>query len=186
MNIGLDFDDVIAHSQILKPRSAKELFGVEVEADDFTKEVLVANRVLTEAQFVQAATAVYRGKYSLPEVPYALHYIKKLLQDGHTARIVTNRSEEQQILQPALDWLAFKNLPLEVKGVLYGLPKAPHCEGLDIFVEDEVGNLEAMIGLVPHLLLLKWPHRRKPVPVGITVVQSWIEIYGYISNLKGG
>ena len=182
MKIGLDFDDVIAHSQSVKPLAAMELFGVLIPANVFSKDLILRSEELTLGEYQEVVSRVYQGRYDLPEVPGALGSIRQLLSEGHSIRVVTNRSDAHRSLAPAIKWLESKGLNLEVKGVPYGEPKTPFCKDLDVFVDDERNNLERLVGIVPKLIFFQWPHQPKPTNDQIHLVSSWAEVLQHISQ----
>lgn len=183
MKIGIDFDDVLAHSHLLKPMVARALFGLNIQPDSFQKDLILSRGLLTEEQYRIVGKEVFSGKYPITPVPDALVYIPVLIREGHLVRVITSRSSDQENLKPAKDWLKQHGLDLSVTGVGYGSSKAKACQGLDMFVDDDLEKLESVVGVVPHLLLFSWPHKTFAVPKGVTQVRSWVEVYQYVNRV---
>ena len=59
MNLGLDFDGVITDCGQLKSASAKKLFGVNIPATMFKKELLLDRGLLTDLQYRELQSSVY-------------------------------------------------------------------------------------------------------------------------------
>lgn len=184
MKIGLDFDDVIVMSQGIKSRSAKDLFGVDIQPKDFRREKVVGQNILTDEQYTQAVRRVYNGTYKLFPVPNALGTIKFLQKEGHSLKVVTNRSKEQDTLRYAEAWLKEQSLEIEITGVLYGNSKARACCGLDLFVDDDAEKITQLEGIVPHRLVFAWQfNEHLPTPLGAQRIESWPEILEYVRQV---
>ena len=184
LNIGLDFDDVIANSHLLKPVVAKKLFGVEINPDRFRREWVVPVGILTNDQYVEVGKEVFSGKYPMIPVPGVLEYVSRLIQDGHKLRIVSSRSVVQGTLEPAIKWISYHSIDLPLLGVGYRMSKADACKGLDLFVDDDSTKLEPLVGVVQHLVLFSWPQNSEEIPPKGTVrVWSWEEAYQHITQV---
>lgn len=184
MNIGLDFDDVIVHSHLLKPVIARSLYGVEIDPARFRKEFVVGE-FLTREQYQEVGRKVFSGEYPLTPVVRALETIDELLAEGHFLRIVTNRSHEKGTLQPALDWMREYELKLPITGVPYGTSKAEACKNLDLFVDDDSNNLHNLVGHVRHLLFFCWPNNRhEKEPESAVRVHTWADINRYVRKTE--
>jgi hypothetical protein len=154
-----------------------------IALDSFVREVVVGKGILTDEQYTRVVRSVYQGAYSIPAVPDALAYVPWLLRDGHSLRVVTNRSEAHQNLRCACEWLRDHSLNLPIIGVVYGNSKASACRGLDVFVDDDPNKLAELDGIVKHRLLLRWPHtKHQSAPPGVVELHSWREIYSYIQG----
>lgn len=186
MRIGLDFDDVIAHSHILKSIIVKDLYGIEIEASRFRREFVVGS-LLTNEQYLNAVRKVFLGEYPVPAVPGAIESINLLKKEGHSLKIITSRSVKGGELRPAMDWLKENSIQLPVVGVGYGNSKAEACAGLDLFVDDDPAKLHELVGIVPHLLFFCWPHNQhEHEPRVATRVYSWNDALHYINRLNRG
>lgn len=180
MKIGLDFDGVIANSHPLKALAAKEKFGVEIPIEQFRKKVVVGTRLLTAEQYREVGVLAMNGSYPIPPVLDVLVYLPLLLRDRHLLSIITSRTKEA--LEFAKKWLAEYHLPdLPIQGVGYGLSKAKACEGLDVYIDDDLEKLLPLVGQVRNLLFFSWPwNLHEKQPVGITRVSSWYELYNHV------
>ena len=185
MNIGLDFDDVVASTNEIKSEIARLLYGVEIEKTRFRREFVVATGILTEEQYLTVAREAYSGKHLVSPVSGSIEGVQRLRSDGHQVRIVTNRSNEFGTLSVALRWLKEHGISIEVKGIPYGSSKAPACKGLDLFVDDDPKKLHELVGIVPSLLFFCWPHNaHESEPDNSVRVHSWAEIHNYIQQLQ--
>lgn len=184
MNIGLDFDDVIARTHELKPFVAELLYGVRIAPEDFRREFVVGKGILTDEQYKMVGREVFSGKYEMEEVPEAALHLRLLAESGHSLRIVTNRSDEWRTLEPARRWLKRRALDIPISGLVYGSSKAPLCRGLDLFVDDDPPKLAELEGVVAHRLLFRWPHsEHEAMPRGASPVRSWRDICRYVESL---
>lgn len=182
MEIGLDFDGVIANSHPLKSIVAREKFGVDIPPEQFRRERVVEDSLLTREQYREVGRWAMDGSYPIPPVPDVLLYLPFLLHNKHSVRIVTSRTEG--MLEFAKKWLAGYRIPeLPIFGTGYGLPKTEACKGLDVYVDDDLEKLLPLMGLVPNLLFFSWPwNRHEEEPAGIVRVSSWWELYNHIWN----
>lgn len=185
MKIGLDFDGVISDSGKLKSRCARILFGVEIPGGLFKKEIVLANRWLTSAQYDEVTRAVYYSKEfgSLIEpVEGALSYVPRLFRDGHELLVITSRLEID--LEIAREWARRRNLALRFAGVGLGAGKAKAATGLDVYVDDDLHKLEPLVGVVPHLFLFSWGYNRHLDAAQVAVrVSSWEDLYRRIAAI---
>ena len=181
MNIGFDFDGVIADSHSMKPVIAKQMFGVSIPPDMYKRDLVLNHGLLTPQEYDVVSKKLYSGDVEIQEVYQAILYIKILMTHGHAIKVVTSRSGADGALQVALEWFAKKNLYLDVIGVGYGKHKTDACRGLDVFVDDDLQKLLPLQGLVKHLLLFSSPtNRQDEAPTGVHRLDSWWEIYNYI------
>lgn len=185
MNIGLDFDDVIAHSHALKPGIAKALYEIGIPEKFFYKEFVVGRKILTDEQYITVVRKVYNERHNIDPVPGAIQGIKSLLKTGHSVCIVTNRSDEHNNLIIAKEWLANHALDLPITGLVYGSSKASACIGMDLFVDDDPAKLQDLVGVVPRLLFFCWPHNiHKKEPKGAIRVFSWKEVCFHVDRIS--
>lgn len=188
MNIGVDLDGVVIDSHAVKPLIAKEMFGVEISQENCTRENASKLGLLTVDQYNAVSKETYQqDKFPMEEIHQACHYVNLLRTENHTIRAVTSRSDADGALPRALFWLSARNLNLLVTGVGYGKPKIEACQGLDMFIDDDLDKLVPLAGQVPHLLLFSSPtNRQHEVPAGIRRVDSWWEVYNYIREGGSG
>lgn len=187
MKIGLDFDGVISDCGKLKSEGANNLYGVNISSGQFQKELVVGKGLLSLEQYQELQRKIYNTKeigFIMKPVDGMLFYLPKLIADGHTVLVVSSRNETG--LEIAKEWAVLRNLTLEFVGVGYGNSKAQATVGLDVYVDDELGKLEPLIGIVPNLFLFSWDYNQHLSEGGfVKRVFSWEELYHKIQNLKG-
>tara|TARA_Y100000310_G_scaffold208118_1_gene208648 strand:+ start:9488 stop:10051 length:564 start_codon:yes stop_codon:yes gene_type:complete len=186
MKIGLDFDGVITNLGTLKSKVAEKLFGVNVPENKFDKEYVIKNNILTDHQYSLLQDFAYIEKEALSfmhPVRGAIVNIKKLLDDGHTLKIVTGRSGK--MLTNAKEWLDTNNLSLEIVGVGFKGSKEKELKGFDVFVDDYLFQLYQIKDSVPNRFLFSWEYNEGYHSDGIAErIHSWTGLYKRISNLK--
>ncbi len=186
MRIGLDFDGVIANCGKLKADGARELYGLDIQPTNFSKEFVVGAGYLTIEEYRNLQRKVYETPefISLMEpVGGAFEYVSRLVADGHIVQVITSRSG--LVLEVAKAWLLRQGLKLSVVGVGYGRSKAEAALGLDVYIDDDFQKLEQLVGVVPHRFLFSWGYNAG-LDVGTLArrVASWREFYEAISLLK--
>ena len=188
MKIGLDFDGVVSDWGKLKSDGAKKLYGVEIPPTKFKKEIVVGEKYLTTEQYGELQKIIYRTReigFLMEPVDGVLHFLPRLVADGHTVLVVTSRGEVE--LEIAKDWSTRQGLRLNFVGVGYGNSKASAANGLDFYVDDDLDKLEPLVGVVPHRYLFSWGYNAH-VEVGDVArrLASWEELYRTIQTLGGG
>lgn len=190
MNIGLDFDGVIADCGELKSYGIQKLFGIVVAPEDCKKEIVLTKGLLTADQYRTMQRMVYDTKeYGLrmKAVTGAIEGIQQLLHAGHMVHVVTSRNEAG--LDIAMKWLHVHGITLPCHGVGYGKSKADACASCDVFVDDDIDKLEDLIHVVPRLFLFSWAynehvsHEHEQSAI-YTRIQSWPALISIISTLK--
>jgi hypothetical protein len=189
MKIGLDFDGVIADCAKLKVQAAQKIWGVDIPVHRFKREFIVQDGIATHEQydiFLEKVFVSPEFSLDMDPVPHALDYIHKILSLGHEVRVITSRSGPA--LERAQEWSKKFNLDLHFTGVGYKQSKAPACEGLDIYVDDDIDKLEELLSIVPQRLLLSWDYNQHiPNSNSAQRIDSWHEIYNFIiSNSPHG
>lgn len=189
MKIGLDFDGVISNCGKLKADCAKRLYGIDIPPAKFKKEIVVGEKHLTAEQYRELQKIVYGTRevgFLMEPVDGVLHYLPRLVADGHTVFVVTSRNEIG--IEIAREWSTRQGLlQLDFVGVGYGNSKANAASGLDLYVDDDLDKLEPLVGVVPHLFLFTWPYNAH-VNVGTIAkrVGSWKELYRITQVLGDG
>ncbi len=178
MRIGLDFDGVISDCGALKCAAAKSLYGVDIPAARFKKELVVGEGLLTMAQYRDLQRIIY-GTWdvglTLRPVDGVLEAIPRLRDRGHAVRVITSREGVQ--LEIARAWAEKHGLSLDFTGVGYGASKASAAEGLDLYVDDDLDKLEPLVGVVPRRFLFSWGYNSHVDAAGIAErVGSWEEL----------
>ena len=185
MNIGLDFDGVIADSVSLKALTTKILYGVDIAATEFTSEVFINEKHLTQRDYDNLCDVIYNNPkigMMLKPVSDAMANIKKLLADGHEVKVITSREKSGVAL--AQKWLDNYDLKLKFVGVGQGMSKVDMARGLDIYIDDDNRKLTQLIGVVPQLILFSWHYNQnEEIGDGIEKVNSWEELCKKIDGL---
>lgn len=184
MRIGLDFDGVISDCGELKRLAAQEMYGLDVPADRFKKELLIGDGVLTLAQYRDIQKAIYgtlEFGMRMVAVDGVVEGIGRLRDAGHELRVITSRSGDP--LEVARTWCDAKGIDLPFTGVGYDRPKTAAAKGFDVFVDDDLDKLEPLIGEVPHLFLFSWGYNAH-VDVGSVAdrVASWTEFVDVVEG----
>jgi uncharacterized HAD superfamily protein len=186
MRIGLDFDGVITDSCHMKQEYLKKNYGLELPAHLIKREIMVGRGHLTNEQYDRInhdiAFSEEWAKQMTP-LPGMLHYIPKLLDEGHDLCIITNRSQKARDL--AESYLRSNGISVPVYGMGKGVSKAPACKGLDVFIDDDLDKLEDLTDIVPNRYLMSWQfnehHDTKDIA---TRVHSWEEFYTLIQAIR--
>ncbi len=184
MKIGLDFDGVISNCGKLKCDAARKLFGVDIPAERFKKELVVDGGLLTLEQYRDLQYQIYATRelgMLMEPVAGMLHILPRLIADGHYIKIITSRDGVQ--LDVAKEWSATQGLALDFIGVGFGLSKAGAAAGFDLFVDDDLDKLAQLIDVVPHRLLFSWGYNAHIDASGIAErVSSWDELAAYVQR----
>src|SRR3989338_1359975 len=120
MRIGLDFDGVISDCGRYKSDGAKKLYGVDIPPAKFKKEIVVGEKHLTMEQYRELQKIIYGTHeigFLMEPVDGVLHFLPRLVADGHTVLVVTSRGEVE--LEIAKEWSTRQRLPLFFAGVLF-------------------------------------------------------------------
>ncbi|MEK7536103.1 MAG: hypothetical protein AAB590_03805 [Patescibacteria group bacterium] len=187
MKIGLDFDGVISNCGKLKSDGAKKLYGVDIPPAKFKKEIVVGEKHLAMDQYRELQKIIYGTReigFLMEPVDGVLHFLPRLIADGHTVLVVTSRGEVE--LEIAKEWSLRQGLQLNFIGVGYGNSKATAANGLDLYIDDDLDKLEPLIGVVPHRYLFTWGYNAH-MNVGKIAkrVASWAELIRIIQSLGG-
>ncbi len=185
MKIGLDFDGVISDCGKLKSDGAKMLYGVEIPPAKFKKEIVVGEKHLTTEQYLGLQKIVYGTRevgFLMEPVDGVLHYIPRLIADGHIILVVTSRGEVE--LEIAKEWSIHQGLQLDFVGVGYNNSKAEPATGLDLYVDDDLDKLEPLVSVVPHRFLFSWGYNTHITTGKVAKrIASWEELYKTIQTL---
>ncbi len=159
MNIGLDFDGVIADSTGIKLNLAKELFGATIKPNQWRRDIILGEKLLAEDAYDHVQELVYGSDeygFKLTPIVGALDSINILLQSNHTLTIVTSRVEHK--LEIAEKWARTHDIALPLIGAGRNKSKAPYLEGFDIFVDDGLQKLLHVVDTVKHCFLFDQPY----------------------------
>ena len=182
MEIGLDFDGVITDCGQLKSEGAKKLYGIDIPAGRFKKELIVGGNILTLKEYRNLQKIVYETKevgLSMKPVNGVLQYLPKLIEAGHRVIIITSR--DCMGLQVAEEWSLERGLELEFIGVGYGNNKVAAATGLDVYVDDDFDKLEQLVGIVSYLYLFSWEYNQHIKNIDPVIrIASWEKLFAHI------
>ncbi|MEI6477626.1 MAG: hypothetical protein WCO52_01410 [bacterium] len=182
MNIGLDFDGVIADYASLKIRVSRELFGVEIPPEDMHGRTVVEKDLLSLSQYravQEVACTSPSYVLSMNEIPGAIKGITALQNMG-TVRIITSRPGKS--LEMARKWLSSHDITCECVGVGRDTSKQGALKEEAVFVDDDIEKLEHLKGLVPKLILFGQKYNRGDNTEGLaTRIESWDELLSSVS-----
>ena len=189
MKIGFDFDGVILDSEratkfyadfwsyftLKKDRLNREEASQEL-CFNWTDEEL--NRFFAEHyDNITRESALMVG---------AKEILTKLKEEGHELYVITlrgfYRDAEITEAKPKL-----QELGIEFDEVCWGVhKKAKKCKelGIDIMVDDNPNNVEQFIGEDIKVLYFKEPSIRDVVADNIVKVDSWMDIYREVKNMR--
>lgn len=187
MKIGLDFDGVVTDCGQLKSDGAKRLYGVDIPSERFKTELVVGEGILTLEQYRELQAQIYGTRelgLLMKPVNGMLEFVSKLQKDGYDLSIVTSRGEKESEI--AKEWMLDYGLSLPLIAVGGGSSKADACNGLEVYVDDDLDKLEPLVGVVPHRFLFSWGYNEHiHVPESVASrVNSWRDFYDKISKLK--
>lgn len=190
MNIALDFDGVISDCGALKSEHAKKMFGVDIPADRFKRELVVKELAgekgqLTMLEYKELQRVIY-GTWevgmTMKPVLGVQEFLPKLQSEGHHIHIVTSRIGEQ--LEIASEWAKNHGFEFGFTGVGYGKSKAPGVKGFELFVDDDLDKLEPLMDIVPHRYLFSWGYNQHIDEADIAKrVASWEELYNVVQTI---
>lgn len=176
MNLGIDFDGVMADTTHLKHREAKRLYGVEgIPSHMFKERPVVEAGYMSREQYRALMNTVCGDReigLEAQEIDGAQGTLKKLKGEGHRLVIITSREGDE--FEVVKDWCGQRDLEMEFISVGYGKDKVEAARGIDVYVDDDVSKLVPLIGVVPHLYLFTQLHNKEmEIPEGITRVEGW-------------
>lgn len=184
MKIGLDFDGVIADSELMKQRLAKELYGVDIPLHLLNRQGVVASGKLTEEEYDDLQDQAYgTRKYSLQILPIeGMKPVLIELQKNHELVIVTSRDERKSAI--AQEWLTNQGLTITIRSVGRKNEKTSFCKDVDVFIDNDLYKLEPLIGVVKHLYHFNPYSEEQILPPGIINVPDWKTFAQEIITLK--
>lgn len=189
MNIGFDFDGVFTDCGKLKSAAAKGLYGVDILPENFKRELVVGKGILTTEQYSKLQQVIYETRewgLRMEMVDEGIpNYLNHLVREGHKLVVVTSRGGAA--LNVAKEWSRRQNIDhyFELVGT-GGQSKVEALRGFDLYVDDDLGKLEPLVGIVPHLFLFSWGYNMHNSVEGIAKrVSSWLELHRII-KMHGG
>jgi hypothetical protein len=184
MDIGLDFDGVIAAAGRLKSAVLHERFGIVIPPESCRREIIVDSGYVAERTYEEMKRLVFEDADThdrLEPIEGALETIRELLVLEHRVRIITSRSKLSGLLVER--WLEARQLPLEVAAVGRDKSKTKECRGLDVYVDDDLDKLLELERVRRRYLLGGKPHIR-PSWIDIRRVGNWhalaVQLLGHV------
>jgi uncharacterized HAD superfamily protein len=186
MRIGLDFDGVFTDLSDLKARGARKLFGVDIPEEIMHKHIILRKGLLTDKQYDELQKFIAKSDFghTMRPVIGMQPHVKKLLREGYDLKIITSR--DGKAIEIAREWLAKKNLDIEVIGIGPGKSKASFARELklDVFVDDDLFKIEPLCGIVPHRILFSWPYNSHIQESSyVKRVSTWADLYRELNIL---
>jgi uncharacterized HAD superfamily protein len=184
IKIGLDFDGVITDCGRLKELGALELFGVNIPAAQFKKEIVIEGGMLTTDQYRSLQETIYSNSewgLKMDAVPGMKEWI---IENKNNFEISIVTSRRGQAVAVAKEWLIINGLDLPIAGVGYGKTKKEATSGFAVFVDDDTDKLQELIGSVPNLFLYSWPYNEHNIlPKEIKRVNGWSDLSEKVSMI---
>jgi len=187
VQLGFDFDGVLADSTWLKTEAALERWGKRISPETFHWHTIVPTGVLSDEEYRQNQRDVHwneeRSRRMFP-VGEMLIYLPQLIAQGHDIRVVTGRDGLSRDL--AERWLHDHGIFIPVHGMGSRKSKRPKCEGLALFVDDDWDTFEPLVDAVAHRRVYTQPyneHLAFPETVA-TRIGSWREIYNLAQEIS--
>lgn len=156
----LDFDSTIALSHEYFWHVLEDKFGFQ---HDLRVSHAMDNEELAKFFGVQVQTIIEAAKMAfwsedftknVNPLPGAIENIKSLEKDGYSFKIVSARDNDE-IARPAKIWLQDRGLGhIPFVCMPYGESKAPYVSDCVLGIDDLPKNLEMMVGVIPHLVLI--------------------------------
>ena len=177
LQIGIDFDGVIADTMALKRSLAKKLYSVDIPAERFKEDMVVEDGRMSREQYRRLMAKVcgtYLHGRKAKEVLGAVSAIKDFLLSGHTCTVITSREGKEVVV--AEEWLQNHGISIPIISVGYKKSKVEAISSLDIYIDDDVYKLEMPNVSGVKLFILDCEHN-KNVHLGkhITRVKTWSE-----------
>ncbi len=183
MDIGLDFDGVIADCNVVKSIAAEKIYGEHISPRAFAMKEIA--EVLTDDQYRNLKRRIYNTREfesAMRLICGAERTINALLAEGHVVRVITSRFDTS--LTIARQFLLRHALPLQITGVGINTSKKEAADGLDVFIDDDVEKLEPLVTTVKHLYVFSYRDcDADEQNLRIRRVSSWEDIHNRIRAL---
>tara|TARA_Y100000310_G_C20678459_1_gene814451 strand:- start:110 stop:673 length:564 start_codon:yes stop_codon:yes gene_type:complete len=185
MEIGLDFDGVIANNSKLKNYVAKDIYDIDIPSRLLKRKHILNSDILSFNQYRNLQFNVYYNKKymnNMEPVDGSIDYMCKFIDEGHNLKVVTSRTGLGKTI--AKEWMEERGLDLPVDGVGYRKSKAEYCSDLDFYIDDDLEKLVPLIDVVPNLSILNWDYNKDIFvdPSIIKRMNSWKEFYTEVKS----
>jgi hypothetical protein len=154
MNVGLDFDGVIADGARLKSAVLKQAFDIDIAPVLCKRKYALQEGWVSEERYEEMLCAVYEDwemHALIPPIPEAVESIRGLMDDGHHVRIISARDPAAE--RNVLPWLEQHGIVMPVVCVGRFGEKTEACRGLDAYVDDDLVHLLPLKRVVPRKFL---------------------------------
>lgn len=186
MEIGVNFDNTFVELGPLKSRVALWILKKDIPPEKFRRDIIIQEGLMTENEYYQLKLNIYGDKefgMGMELVDSVLYYLSRLMTDGHTISIVTLRHGIE--LEIAKEWCFARGIEFDLIGVEPEQAKADVAEGFDAFVDDDINELNSLVGIVPNRFLFSWGYNLDVETSGVaTRVKSWEDLYRQIPYSK--
>jgi uncharacterized HAD superfamily protein len=176
MNIGIDFDGVIADTSILKIKYVKDKFKIKIAIKDSSKEKL--SKIIGKEEYAKMIIQTYPSKEmeNVPAIKGSIETLKKLNKNNKIF-IITSRTNSEVLT--AKKWL--KNNKITYTQIINtsNKSKSEVCKKykIEAFIEDDLDKLIEIKNNKMKKILLKRPYNLiKPKNKEITLCKNWQEI----------
>jgi len=175
MDIGLDFDGVLADGARLKSAVLKERFGISIPPELCKRKYALQGGWVGEQTYERVLCIVYeqaRMHELIPPIAGAVEAVRELRKRGHRLRIISARNPAAEAhVRP---WLERHDIVMPVTCVgRFGL-KTQACQGLDAYVDDDLVHLVPLKSVGRLFLFGPQPNPMPHwLPNGIRRVANW-------------
>ena len=180
--IGVDLDDVVCSYVPALLQFINTQHGTEYTVAD-VKQWNIHECIEREEQFVKAAMDhfMYSGGFSnLQPIPGAIETINRLKNNGHQIYFITSRSSKAT--HDTYEWMDAHGLGIE--NIFFDRDKAWVAKrlGLDMFVDDNLSNLDAISERGIETICFDHPWNRTFGRRAHMRYHKWEDIYNHIED----
>lgn len=186
MNLGFDLDEVVVACMDGISKLVMDEFGVSWYYDDYTCYDFVRMEFTKDKELNQKISSYLESTVPTVEFlgslkPYEelVGYLRNFREAGHKIDLISSRPPT--LTKATRDWLKENNVPFDKLSIIgRSVEKGTLAEGLDMFVDDEVGHLESMLRYKKHwkvgLFLVDRPYNNHYDGKDFIRVKEWKEI----------
>lgn len=178
MNVGIDFDGVIANTPKLEADLTKKIYNKSIPVGMFSKKFVISSKLLTLDQYNNIEKSVLYSEHiglNVEEVLGAIEAIKEFKKRGILVKIYSDREEGG--IKIIKKWLFNNSLDIEIES-------ANNTVKLDAYVSDDLEKLVALKALTKSLFLFI-RDSNKDVETGNIIwrVKTWKELLSHLCNI---
>lgn len=184
MRVGFDFNGVIIDNANTKAKVAKKYFGITVKPENTSRKSLDTN--IPVDKFEEIKNIVYGTSEMLNSPPRSEkthHYLTRFMH--HHEVFIVSRIQAFGV-QFGKQWLREQWLdPDQLVSVGPGGDKRLILQhDFDVYIDDDLDQLNTISSIVPHLFLVTTPqNRHAQLPWNITRITDWEELYERVEQL---